>query len=135
MIVIGGYNSSNTRNLARMRAEKRPTFHIADPEYLIPDSEIRHRPVGGKAEVGRERMAATAAEVVVGLTSGASTHANLVGDAVQRLTAPLMRVHAAARKKKRAAPGGRKRDNGRVFTNTLSDRPSYSPDRVVQRSF
>ena len=30
MIVIGGYNSSNTCNLARMCAEKCPTFHIAD---------------------------------------------------------------------------------------------------------
>ena len=31
MIVIGGYNSSNTCNLARICAEKCPTFHIADP--------------------------------------------------------------------------------------------------------
>ena len=32
MIVIGGYNSSNTANLARICAASRPTFHIADPE-------------------------------------------------------------------------------------------------------
>ena len=31
MIVIGGYNSSNTCNLARICAASRPTFHIADP--------------------------------------------------------------------------------------------------------
>ena len=34
MVVIGGYNSSNTCNLARICAERVPTFHIADPECL-----------------------------------------------------------------------------------------------------
>src|SRR5262245_46455384 len=32
MIVIGGYNSSNTANLARICAASRPTYHIAEPE-------------------------------------------------------------------------------------------------------
>ena len=44
MLVIGGYNSSNTCNLARICAEKVPTFHIADPDGLISRDEIRHRP-------------------------------------------------------------------------------------------
>ena len=35
MVVIGGYNSSNTTNLARMCAASKPTFHIADPECLL----------------------------------------------------------------------------------------------------
>ena len=51
MIVIGGYNSSNTANLARICAASRPTFHIADPDCLISAREIRHRPVGSKVEV------------------------------------------------------------------------------------
>ena len=51
MIVIGGYNSSNTANLARICAASRPTFHIADPDCLVSPDEIRHRPVGSKAEV------------------------------------------------------------------------------------
>src|SRR5438309_4744895 len=51
MLVIGGYNSSNTANLARMCAASRPTFHIAEPECLVSADEIRHRPVGAKAEV------------------------------------------------------------------------------------
>src|SRR5690349_5651791 len=44
MIVIGGYNSSNTCNLARICAASRPTFHIAEPDCLISANEIRHRP-------------------------------------------------------------------------------------------
>ena len=51
MIVIGGYNSSNTCNLARMCAEKVPTYHIADPDCLESADAIRHRPAGGKHEV------------------------------------------------------------------------------------
>jgi 4-hydroxy-3-methylbut-2-enyl diphosphate reductase len=35
MIVLGGYNSSNTCNLARICADKLPTYHIADPEGLV----------------------------------------------------------------------------------------------------
>src|SRR6185295_875840 len=46
MIVIGGYNSSNTCNLARICAKRCPTFHIADPDCLVSAEAIRHRPVG-----------------------------------------------------------------------------------------
>ena len=45
MIVLGGYNSSNTCNLARICAERVPTFHIADPDGLASSDEIRHKPV------------------------------------------------------------------------------------------
>ena len=51
MIVIGGYNSSNTCNLARICAASKPTFHIADPECLVSPEEIRHRPAGRRGEV------------------------------------------------------------------------------------
>jgi 4-hydroxy-3-methylbut-2-en-1-yl diphosphate reductase len=84
MIVIGGYNSSNTCNLARICAAARPTFHIADPGCLLSPQLIRHRPVGTKTE-------ATTADwlpsgpVAIGLSSGASTPDNLVGEVVARL--------------------------------------------------
>src|SRR5690606_35275608 len=37
MLVVGGYNSSNTVNLARICAERVPTFHIAEPSCLEAD--------------------------------------------------------------------------------------------------
>lgn len=86
MIVIGGYNSSNTANLARICAASRPTFHIADPQCLASAQEIRHRPVGSKAEVTATLWLPSAGPVTIGLTSGASTPDNLVGAAVVRLT-------------------------------------------------
>ena len=86
MIVIGGYNSSNTANLARMCHESRPTFHIADPDCLVSASEIRHRPVGAKTEVTATGWLPPRGPVSIGLTSGASTPDNLVGAVINRLT-------------------------------------------------
>jgi len=86
MIVIGGYNSSNTANLARICAASRPTFHIADPGCLASREEIRHRPVGSKEEVSTRGWLPADGAVAIGLTSGASTPDNLVGAAIARLT-------------------------------------------------
>ena len=86
MIVIGGYNSSNTCNLARICAEKVPTFHIADPDCLESAHLIRHRPPGGKGEVRTNAWLPETEPVVIGLTSGASTPDNLVGTVVDRLS-------------------------------------------------
>jgi 4-hydroxy-3-methylbut-2-enyl diphosphate reductase len=86
MIVIGGYNSSNTANLARICAASRPTFHIADPDCLVSAQEIRHRPVGSKVEVAASGWLPPEGPVSIGLTSGASTPDNLVGAAIAKLT-------------------------------------------------
>jgi 4-hydroxy-3-methylbut-2-en-1-yl diphosphate reductase len=85
MIVIGGYNSSNTANLTRICAASRPTFHIAEPECLLSAREIRHRPVGSKVEVTATDWLPLERPVMIGLTSGASTPDNLVGAAIARL--------------------------------------------------
>jgi 4-hydroxy-3-methylbut-2-enyl diphosphate reductase len=87
MIVIGGYNSSNTANLARICAASRPTFHIADPDCLVSPQEIRHRPVGSKSEVTATGWLPVEGPVTIGLTSGASTPDNLVGAAIASLDA------------------------------------------------
>ena len=84
MIVIGGYNSSNTCNLARICADALPTYHIADPAGLLSQTAIRHKPVASKQE-----SVATGwlpeGPVSVGLTSGASTPDNLVETVIRRL--------------------------------------------------
>jgi 4-hydroxy-3-methylbut-2-enyl diphosphate reductase len=87
MIVIGGYNSSNTANLARICAESRPTYHIADPDCLVSAEQIRYRPIGAKEEVVREGWLPREGGVTVGLTSGASTPDNLVGAVIAKLEA------------------------------------------------
>ena len=84
MVVIGGYNSSNTCNLARICDEKRPTYHIADAAGLLSAQEIRHKPVGGKQE-GTTSGWLPAGPIAVGLTSGASTPDNIVESVIRRL--------------------------------------------------
>ena len=86
MLVIGGYNSSNTANLARICAASRPTFHVSDPACLVSPQEIRHRPVGSKGEVTAAGWLPAEGPVTIGLTSGASTPDNLVGAAIAKLT-------------------------------------------------
>ena len=86
MIVIGGYNSSNTCNLARIGASRMPTFHIADPDCLESAEAIRHRPAGGHEEVRTLGWLPPTGRLEVGLTSGASTPDNQVGATVLRLT-------------------------------------------------
>jgi len=87
VVVIGGYNSSNTTNLARICAAARPTYHIADPDCLLSADEIRHRPVGAKVEVLTKGWLPRQGAIAVGLTSGASTPDNLVGAAIAKLEA------------------------------------------------
>jgi 4-hydroxy-3-methylbut-2-enyl diphosphate reductase len=85
MLVIGGYNSSNTCNLARICAQSAPTYHIADPDGLVSASEIRHRSVKDKAEVVTRDWLPRAGQVRIGLTSGASTPDNLLEVVVRKL--------------------------------------------------
>jgi 4-hydroxy-3-methylbut-2-en-1-yl diphosphate reductase len=90
MLVVGGYNSSNTCNLARICAGKVVTYHIADPEGLVSRDEIRFRPVGAPSttvgiEHTREGWLPREGNVVVGLTAGASTPNNIVGEVIRKL--------------------------------------------------
>ncbi|MGH9176276.1 MAG: 4-hydroxy-3-methylbut-2-enyl diphosphate reductase, partial [Vicinamibacterales bacterium] len=87
MLVIGGYNSSNTCNLARICAEKVTTYHVANPDGLLSAREIRHRSVVDKSEVVTDDWLPTSGPVRVGLTSGASTPDNLVEVVVRKLEA------------------------------------------------
>ena len=87
MVVIGGYNSSNTLNLARICADKVPTYHVADDTCLVSTNEIRHRPVGRHAETASTGWLPAAGPVRVGLTAGASTPDNLVGAAILKIAA------------------------------------------------
>jgi len=84
MVVIGGYNSSNTCNLARICAEQRPTYHVADATGLVSTSAIRHKPIGGKHEIETTDWLPSG-PVSIGLTSGASTPNNIVETVIRRL--------------------------------------------------
>jgi 4-hydroxy-3-methylbut-2-enyl diphosphate reductase len=91
MVVIGGYNSSNTQALARICAQRLPTFHISGADR-IDGNTIHHRPVGAQGELASAGWLKEG-PVSVGLTAGASTPNNVVGEVVLRLLA--LRGHVA----------------------------------------
>ena len=85
MVVIGGYNSSNTNHLAALCAEHVMTFHIADAAGIDPvRGTIRHRREGGEVE---EDDWLRRGPITIGITAGASTPNNKIGDAVERICA------------------------------------------------
>jgi len=95
MIVIGGYNSSNTRNLARLAGQRLPTYHITDAACLVSGSELRHRPVdAGPPATPRAPATETTTRnwlpddrvVSIGLTAGASTPDSVVEQVIDRLS-------------------------------------------------
>jgi 4-hydroxy-3-methylbut-2-enyl diphosphate reductase len=86
MIVIGGYNSSNTTNLARIASEFTRAFHIEDASSILSAEEILHKAPGRPGEV-RTRGWLGIGPRTVGLTAGASTPNNQIGEAMERIVA------------------------------------------------
>ncbi len=85
MVVVGGYNSSNTNNLARICAQKVTTYHIADSSCIEPDSGvIRHKPVDAGDEVAQGGWLGPNVRRI-GITAGASTPNNKIGAAIERI--------------------------------------------------
>jgi len=88
MVVIGGYNSSNTISLAALCSETVRTFHVEDADDIDPASRvIRHRPLGSKEEIESADWLPAAGPLRVGITAGASTPNNKIGEAVGRIFA------------------------------------------------
>ncbi len=89
MLVVGGYNSSNTTHLAALSVRRGvPTFHIEDSDCIDPAAgTIRHRPVGTKTELLTAGWLGEARSI--GLTAGASTPNNKIGETVCRVAATL----------------------------------------------
>jgi 4-hydroxy-3-methylbut-2-en-1-yl diphosphate reductase len=88
MVVVGGYNSSNTISLAALCSESVRTFHVEDAHDIDPESGvIRHRPLGAKEEAESPDWLPASGPVRVGITAGASTPNNKIGEAVGRIFA------------------------------------------------
>jgi 4-hydroxy-3-methylbut-2-enyl diphosphate reductase len=87
MIVIGGYNSSNTNHLAHMCREHTRTYHIQDAFCIdLEAGTIRHKPIlDPDAPEVEEGGWMPDGAFQVGITAGASTPNNKIGEAVLRL--------------------------------------------------
>jgi 4-hydroxy-3-methylbut-2-en-1-yl diphosphate reductase len=89
MVVIGGFNSSNTISLASLCAEHLPTYHIEAAAAIDPAQRTIHYRVAGVKHVEADVAGWLRGDgpVRVGLTAGASTPNNKIGDVVARILA------------------------------------------------
>lgn len=86
LLVIGGYNSSNTSHLAEMGEAKLPTFFIKNAAKLVSDRQIIHYNLHQQQEVTSENWLPQG-RISVGITAGASCPNNLIEDTIRRLFA------------------------------------------------
>jgi 4-hydroxy-3-methylbut-2-enyl diphosphate reductase len=84
LIVIGGYNSSNTSHLAEMGEHKLPTYFIKNAAMMESAARIRHYNQHKKEEVVTQDWLPSG-DLVVGITAGASCPNNLIEDSIRRL--------------------------------------------------
>ena len=84
LIVVGGYNSSNTSHLAEMGEAKLPTYFIKNAAKMESDKLIRHYNQHLKQEV-ETRDWLPPGNAIVGVTAGASCPNNLIEDTIRRL--------------------------------------------------
>ncbi|HVM49161.1 MAG TPA: 4-hydroxy-3-methylbut-2-enyl diphosphate reductase [Candidatus Acidoferrum sp.] len=84
LLVIGGYNSSNTSHLAEMGEAKLPTFFIKNAAKMLSSEAILHYDQHRHEEI-ETRNWLPPGRITVGITAGASCPNNLIEDAIRRL--------------------------------------------------
>ncbi len=87
MIVIGGYNSSNTTHLAQICARHTRTYHIEDSACIDPAAPTITYRVPGSDRIAVDEGWLPEGQVEVGITAGASTPNNKIGDTMERILA------------------------------------------------
>jgi len=89
MLVIGGYNSSNTNHLAHLCRQHTRTFHVEDADCIdVEAGTIRHKPdLNPDADELLETEWLPQGQFELGITAGASTPNNKIGEALLRILA------------------------------------------------
>jgi len=87
LLVVGGYNSSNTTHLAEMGEQKVPTYFIRNHECLVTQDRIRHYDLGAKEEISSSLQwcPEIGHPAQIGITAGASCPSNLIEEVMLRV--------------------------------------------------
>ena len=86
MVVIGGYNSSNTTHLQEISVEHNiPSYHIDSASRIGPGNRVEHKPLDKELEVIENWL--PEGEICVGVTSGASTPDKVVEEVMEKIFA------------------------------------------------
>lgn len=84
IVVIGGFNSSNTTQLQQIALERGlPSYHIDSVARILPGNRIEHRLLNGNLKITENWL--PKGKVIMGLTSGASTPDKVVADVIEKI--------------------------------------------------
>jgi 4-hydroxy-3-methylbut-2-enyl diphosphate reductase len=84
LLVVGGYNSSNTSHLAEMGEAKLPTYFVRSASKLESVNQITHYNLHEKREIVTEDWLPDG-PIIVGITAGASCPNNLIEETILRV--------------------------------------------------
>jgi 4-hydroxy-3-methylbut-2-enyl diphosphate reductase len=86
LLVVGGYNSSNTSHLAEMGETVLPTYFIKNAQKMASIERIHHFNQHEQVEVHTDHWLPPG-DLTIGITAGASCPNNLIEDTIRRLFA------------------------------------------------
>jgi len=85
LIVVGGYNSSNTTHLVEIGMEKLPTWFIRNATCIESADQIRHYDLIAKSEIVTTGWLPPHEHLTIGITAGASCPNNLIEETIHRI--------------------------------------------------
>jgi 4-hydroxy-3-methylbut-2-enyl diphosphate reductase len=85
LLVVGGYNSSNTTHLVEIGEQKLPTYFIRNADCIDSAESIRHFDIHTKIEVEAKNWLPAQEHLTVAITAGASCPNNLIEETIQRI--------------------------------------------------
>lgn len=84
MLVIGGFNSSNTTHLQEIGVERHiPSYHIDSAKRILSRERLEHKPLGKDLEVQENWL--PEGKITVGITSGASTPDRALEEVIEKI--------------------------------------------------
>jgi 4-hydroxy-3-methylbut-2-enyl diphosphate reductase len=85
LLVVGGYNSSNTTHLVEIGEQKLPTYFIRNADCIDSADSIRHFDIHAKKEIEASGWLPKREHLTVGITAGASCPNNLIEETIRRV--------------------------------------------------
>jgi 4-hydroxy-3-methylbut-2-enyl diphosphate reductase len=85
LLVVGGYNSSNTTHLVEIGEKKLSTFFIRNADCIESAASIRHFDIHSKTEIASPDWLPARDHLTIGITAGASCPNNLIEETIQKI--------------------------------------------------